>query len=217
MSDESRKDTRDWRIITNKEENSMESIQSYVDSDNDSDYLKKGLNLRTKGNISHLPKDVQAVIKRQRQKALEQGSVKYIAPLKGVKAKIEVDAPKYQAVERRRYVPVEWYERDIRTGKIIYPSVKCNWIFSLKTTAQERLTKTQELLDKILEDKQNDERNVLKYKYEVNGLKNCKDNAMMMGEKNVKLAAATQHMFFQKDKKGTEEVVLKIASGKLHQ
>lgn len=37
---------------------------SYVDSDNDSDYLMHGLNKDTDGKINHLPKEVQNVVKK---------------------------------------------------------------------------------------------------------------------------------------------------------
>ena len=51
-----RYDTRVWRKIKNRDEMTENSLQSYVDSDNDSDYLMKGLNWRINGDLSHLPK-----------------------------------------------------------------------------------------------------------------------------------------------------------------
>ena len=85
---EDRYNKRQWRQLKSKQDMTPESIQSYVDSDNDSDYLTKGLNVRVQGDISHLPKELQVVVKRQRQLAREQGGISYIGPLKGVKAKI---------------------------------------------------------------------------------------------------------------------------------
>ena len=66
-----RYDTRVWRKIKNREDMTENSLQSYVDSDDDSDYLMQGLNWRIKGDLSHLPKHQQLIIKRQREKAVD--------------------------------------------------------------------------------------------------------------------------------------------------
>ena len=70
---------------------SSESKQSYISSDNNEDYLLKGLNWRKEGDISHLPQAEQKVIRRQKAKAKEQGAFKYIAPLKGRKPPVHHD------------------------------------------------------------------------------------------------------------------------------
>ena len=77
------------------------SEASYIDSENDSDYLMKGLNWRNKGDISHLPKATQKTIKIQRAKAKEQGAFKYIGPLKGQKVPIYVDQTRWEDNERK--------------------------------------------------------------------------------------------------------------------
>ena len=113
------------------------SIISSIDSDNDSDYLMHGLNKDVEGNIQHLPKEVQEVVKDQREKAKEQGGFKYIGPLKGKKMKIEVNEPYHSFIERRKGCPVEWYERDHLTRKIIVPSHKLEWVLHMKTAKEE--------------------------------------------------------------------------------
>ena len=66
-----RYDTRVWRKRKDREDMTENSLQSYIDSEDDSDYLMKGLNWRNKGDVSHLPKGQQFIIQRQREKAVE--------------------------------------------------------------------------------------------------------------------------------------------------
>ena len=52
---EKRYNTREWRQLKDMENMTTGSDDSVVESsDNDSDYLMKGLNFRTEGDISHL-------------------------------------------------------------------------------------------------------------------------------------------------------------------
>jgi hypothetical protein len=57
----------------------------------------------------------------------------------------------------------------------------------MKTSEQETAYKNQKLLQKLLESKDESTRKMLKYKYQADGLKDCKDNAMLMGEKKVEI------------------------------
>ena len=124
-------DTRQWRIRKDKADMTADSEESYINSDNGgSDYLIKGLDYKKKGDISYLPKSEQKIIQKQRGKALEQGSFKYIAPLKGTKATITVDDYLYHTHERKQTeCPVEMWERDPLSRQIKYPSTKCEFIF----------------------------------------------------------------------------------------
>ena len=56
-------DTREWRELKNISDMGSESQQSVIDSDNGEDYLIKGLNWRNEGDISHLPKSEQKIVK----------------------------------------------------------------------------------------------------------------------------------------------------------
>ena len=62
------------------------------------------------------------------------------------------------------------------------------------------------MMRKADENKQVQQLKVLKLKYEAENLKNCKDNALMMGEKNVKDNAERQFLVAQWDK---EEQMIK--------
>ena len=82
-----------------------ESAQSAVDSDDNSDYLMKGLNWHNKGDIIHLPPDKQAIVRKQRQLAMDQGAFKYIGPIKGKKVPIEVNDHEYWRNETKQKRP----------------------------------------------------------------------------------------------------------------
>ena len=83
------------------------------------------------------------IVKKQRKKAEQQGGMKYIAPIKGTKPKIEEDDYWYHWVERRHGCPVELYRRERDTGQVFKKSEKLEWIFHMKTKEQENYEKTQ--------------------------------------------------------------------------
>ena len=113
-------ETREWRELKNISDMGTESQQSVIDSDNGDDYLIKGLNWHNKGDISHLNKTDQKIVKRQREKAREQGGLKYIGVLKGSKMPIEVNSIMWRKNERRTKIcPVEFYETHKSTRKVI--------------------------------------------------------------------------------------------------
>ena len=121
---------------------------------------------------------------------------------------IEVNDYEYRKIERdaKYNFPVMLYERDVLTDKIVYPPIKCENEIFCRTPQEEEHLRMLRMMRKADENKQVQQLKVLKLKYEAENLKNCKDNALMMGEKHVKDNAERQFLVAQWDK---EEQMIK--------
>ena len=62
----------------------------------------------------------------------------------------------------------------------------------LLSAPEEEELKLTNQINKLKQEKEKEERKVFQYKYEANGLKQCKDNANLMGQKQVKTSAEQQ-------------------------
>ena len=187
-------ETREWRELKNISDMGTESQQSVIDSENGDDYLIKGLNWHNKGDISHLNKTDQKIVKKQREKARVQGGLKYIGVLKGQKMHVEVNAPMWRKNERRRRIcPVEFYETHKSTRKVI----ECHQLEEfnkLISADEEEDLKMAAMMMVFKENQEEDMKNAARLKFTAEQLKNMRDNAGLMGER--KIGKAAEQQFF---------------------
>ena len=67
--------------------------------------------------------------------------------------------------------------------------MKLDWFTNMPSADAELERKHNRMLRRQAELRDREEQRLYKLKYEADGLKNCKDNATLMGEKDVKLQA----------------------------
>ena len=158
--------TREWRELKNLSDMDSDEAQSVYDSDNDDDYLVKGLNWHNKGDLSHLPPKQQIKAKKQNELARKQGAMKFIPVLKGQRMQIKEDMKNYITNERKQYCPVEFYHVDKNTHRVVNVHQFLN--LKLKTTDEEKDAKANKILQQVRSQKEKDERrfHIVKYQAE---------------------------------------------------
>ena len=165
-----------------------ESAQSYIDSQEDDDYMVRGINWHKDGDISHFPANEQAIIKRQRLRAKEQGGIKYIGPVKGKKLQTEVNPDMYRFVQRRAYCPVEIFKMHKHTRE--YLGIEKLTQFENMISAEEEMNqKVERQYKKLQDEKEGHDRKIKSLKFQADQLQRCRENGNLVGCRKVEQCA----------------------------
>ena len=105
---------------------------------------------------------------------------------------IRVDKPNYIRTERRTHCPVEFWAVDRETKKVI--QIQQFDKLNIKKSEDEENAKIQRIVQSMIDRKEKDQQNFNVVKYTAEQLKNCRENATLLGENKVQHGAELEFM-----------------------